>query len=257
MVRTELTKEQHELALERAEIRELERENAKQARLTHIYLKARNHGQALKQCAANEALLEEYLGLPSDLLVEAIRRDAERFIWVDLPASKTDKEAERRDRAAFTEFAKLNGYSENVANFSLAREVLGPGNLDEYRLTQAVRSNALRLSAATAEELEEREAERVDQEQLRLRNLSTPELKEEVSSGFDQRRREFAQANASRVLQEKEAAEKQADFPPLPAFYQGKRVDQKFFKECDRKTMRYFLQRFGDFQCTQAIRGIR
>jgi hypothetical protein len=124
-------------------------------------------------------------------------------------------------------------------------------------LNSAIRANALRLSPPSQEEKDEWAAEAQDREQLRLRNLGIGELKNEVSAGFDQRRAAFKQAESNRVMNAKQEAEVGAGFPPIPEFYLGKRVDKKFFLECSRETMRYFLQRYGDSQCTAAIRGNR
>jgi len=90
-----------------------------------------------------------------------------------------------------------------------------------------------------------------------LKNADTRTLKKEFRDGFEQRRAQTGQAEADRVLKAKEEAEKDMGYPPLPDFHQGKRVDQQFFKQCSRETMRFFLQRYGEFQCVQAIRGVR
>jgi hypothetical protein len=96
----------------------------------------------------------------------------------------------------------------------------------EHGLVQAVQSNALRLAPASAQELEEREAERIDAEKLRLLHGDVRTLKDEVSAGFDQRRAQAAQAEADRAFAEKENADKGMGFPELPEYFRGRRRDR-------------------------------
>jgi hypothetical protein len=243
------------------ELQQQKQEAARQFRIVQILQRVRYNGKVLKDCAANEEFISELPpNLSPDEITQAFAANpklASSFLWVDLPASKTDPKQLAKDLETLRVAAKANGnFGASEANLALCREVLGAG-FSEYTLNQAIRANALRLSAPTQEERDQWAAEAHDQEQLRLRNLDTRCLKDEVREGFDQRRAASAQANADRVLKAKQEEENQMGYPPLPAIYQGKPVNQKFFKECSRETMRYFLQRYGDFQCTQAIRGIR
>src|SRR5262249_3170732 len=175
-----------DLARAREELAQAKEDLEREKYLTLIYVKARNsQGQLLKQCQANEALIED-AHMNVALFVEAVKDEkfASQFIWETPPAAKTDQRAEERDRAAFTAFVKQNHYGEGVANFNLAREVIGYGLLTQQALIEAVQTGRLRLAPASADELEEREAERIDQEQLRLRNKPSHELKAEAAQSM-------------------------------------------------------------------------
>src|SRR5262249_39652541 len=136
------------------------------------------------------------------LFVEACKEDSfsRQFVWTDLPAAKTDRQAEARDRAVFAEFAKQNNYGEGIANFNLAREVIGCGLLTQHALIEAVQPRRLRLAAASAEELEEREAERLDAEKLRMMVTPAHQLREEAAQGILDRRQQAKAEEADRAF---------------------------------------------------------
>jgi len=184
---------------------------------------------------------------------------ASGFIWIDPPASKTDPKQKAKDLETLREAAKANGnFGASEANLSLVRDALGAG-FTEYQINQAIRSNAVRLAPPSEEERQQWAAEAQEQEQQRLRNLNTRELKTEVSAGFEQRRAQAAQAEADRVLKAKEEADQLAGgYPELPEFFKGHRVDRAFFvKKCSREELKFLVQKFGAANVEKRIRGIR
>src|SRR5262249_2199027 len=194
--------------------------------------------------------------MPTDLFVEACKQDkfASRFIWETPPAARSDKHAEARDRAAFTAFVKQNCYGEGIANFSLAREILGYGQVTEQALIEAVQRGRLRLAPASTEELEDREAERIDQEQLRLRNTPSHLLKSEAARAMVDARQQAKVEEADRAFAAKQEAEAGMSYPELPEYLPGflakrfgnQRLDRNFLvKKADRDAYRFLHQKFG------------
>ena len=230
-------------------------------------LRADFDGRYLRDCDANRNIVFGWLNpgedYPTVELLNSIFKERpqakQELIWADPPPSPQQKqEAEQSDREAFTAFVKQNRYGDNVANFTLAREVLGHGNVTVYGLTQAVQNNAFRLAPATPKELEDRETERIQQEQSRLRNLSTRELKEEVSAGFESKRKVFRQVEADRSFAAKEQQDKQMGYEPLPEYFRGRKLDREFFiKFATRDDLRFLNQKYGPANVEARLRGIR
>ena len=128
-------------------------------------------------------------------------------------------------------------------------------------MIEAVQTRRLRLAPATAEELEEREAERIDQEQLRLRNKPSHELKAEAAQSMVDARRQAQVQEADRLLEAKEEHDKLVGgYPPLPDFFKGRRVDRDFFHKvgrCTREEWKFLTQKYGQANIEARIRGIR
>ena len=214
----------------------------------------------LKQCESNENLLREYVGLPEDLLIEAINKDADCFLWVDIPASKTDPTVSAQDGETLAQAAReYRTFGASEANLALAREVLGPG-FSEYMLLQAIRSNAIRLAAPSEEEKTQWVQEDQEREQLRLRNLDVSQLKQEVKDGYMDRRAAAQAAEADRVFAAKEKHDQMVGgFPPLPDTFKGRRLDRDFFVKmrCTREELKFLTQKFGQANIEARIRGLR
>jgi len=142
------------LNTELAALREQQAEVKRQARLLDVYRKVRYNGKILKNAVANDVAILE-LAMPGDMLNHALGKDrtlASRFIWVDPPASKSDPKVLEKDRRTLEAAAReYRTFGASEANLALARDVLGAG-FSEHLLLQAIRSNAIRLSAPTDEE---------------------------------------------------------------------------------------------------------
>src|SRR5262249_36881043 len=151
-----------------------------------IYLKARDSkGRVLKQCQANEALIED-AHMNVEFFCEAVKQNsfASKFTWEEPRASKTDRKQLEKDRQTLEAAAKTNrnfsGSSE--ANLALCRDILGAG-FSESDLVQAYRARRLVLTAPTDEERLQWAELDEDQRKLRLMNATTPQLKEEIREG--------------------------------------------------------------------------
>jgi hypothetical protein len=263
----QLVAERRELQRQRAEAQASIEESKRGLRLLDVFRNARHNGKVLKDCTANENQILE-LANPGEedqicgdwfnKIIQQTPSLVNRFVWTDPPVSKFDKKAEERDRAEFTAFVKQNRYGDNIANFNAARGLLGPGNVRGYQLAQAVQSNALRLSPASAQELEDREAERIREHNEKLQSMSTGELRKLSGEGFDARRAQAAQAVADHSFAQKEQHDQHMGYPELPEYFRGRKLDREFFiKYCDRTTMRFLNQKYGPANVEARIRGIR
>ena len=214
MTTSEVAAARQEVEQQRAELRQQQQENIRQLWMTRVYQKARNaHGLVLKQCEANEALLSEYAGLPINLAVEAVQKNAGQFVWSNLPASKSDPKQLERDSETLAQAAReYRTFGASEANLALCRDVLGPG-FSEYALLQGIRSNAIRL-AAPGEEERQRWLE-ADQDAQKLRLLNTPahQLKQEAAQGILEAKAKAAQAQADYGYGLRVEAEKHSNFP--------------------------------------------
>jgi len=197
--------------------------------------------------------------MPLELFLEAVKQEkfASQFIWEEPRASKSDPKILEKDRETLAQAARANrnfsGVSE--ANLALCRDVLDAG-FTEDAVIHGFRTRRLILAAPTDEERQQWQELDQDAEQLRLRSTPAHLLKQEAAQAMVDAQRQAQIEEGQRVLDAKRQAEEGMNFPPIPAFHQGKRVDQKFFKECNRDTMRWFLQKFGEYQVTQKIRGL-
>jgi len=253
---TDLQQSKQERAHAKEELARAKENLDRQKYFGMIYLKARDsRGRILVQNHANQGLIES-AHMPVALFLEAVKQDkfASQFIWETPPAAKNDTKADERDRAAFTAFVKQNRYGEGIANFNLAREVLGYGQVTEQALIGAVRSGRLRLAPASAQELEDREAEGLDAEKLRLLNADTRTLKHEVREGYADRQREAAQAEADRVLDEKRKWQT-GQFKPLPRTWNGQLLNATFIRAASPQLIRQLREHYGSLQLDLRIRG--
>ena len=163
-------------------------------------------------------------------------------------------------------FCKQNRYNAGTAGFNLAREVIGNGLLTEQALIEAVQHGRLRLAPASTEELEEREAERLDQEKLRLSRTPVHLLKQEAAQGILDRRRQAQVEEADRAFAAKQESETGISYPPLPDYlpeflakrFGNQRLDRTFLvKKADRDAYRFLHQKFGVVAVEERLRGIR
>ena len=120
-------------AAQRYELRkQLESLSSEQVEAAHAALQAQAHLQATE-----EKLLE--------IQIEA---DVEQGLHRD----RMFKSYESQDRKIFGQAARSLRFGENEANFQLIRSVIGP-NFTEYRIQEAIDSNAVALSPPTESEI--------------------------------------------------------------------------------------------------------
>jgi len=155
-------------------------------------------------------------------------------------------------RNTFHEVMLELGLSESEGNWSIFPKDL----LDNaYTAKEAITSGAVRgLMQATSAEIQEREAIRNDQENLRLLNSSVHDLKEEVHAGAVQRQQEFKQKEADRVLDIKRQFQ-DGRYEPLPSHWRGEVLDATFIKKAKPELIRLLRQRFGSYQLDLRLRG--
>jgi hypothetical protein len=269
-----LQHEKAEIARLRAETAQMLAEADREAGYLQI-LRTEYSGKLLRDSEANRqevfSLWDELQGLDRSLLgtdasfgaewfaavMKANPKLANRFAWTTRPDPNARKLQEEMDRKTFSVVCRSHDVSEIEANFKLLVDVLGSG-FSEYAAAQAIRSNAVSLSPATAEELTKWHEEQVEQRNFDLMyRTDIPALRKMVREEAEQRRVATAQADADRILKEKEQIEA-GQFEALPATTNdGKQIDKQFFLKCDRQTMKYYIQRYGDAAVTKRIRGIR
>jgi hypothetical protein len=271
-IRAELQKQDSETRKIRDEAAQMMAESAREAGYLQI-LRAEFSSKLLRDTEANRqevfSLWDELQGLDRSLLgthasfgaewfaavMKSNPKLANRFSWTTRPDPNEKKLQERARRDVFHDLMVELGLSESHANWNLFPKDL----LDNaYTAKQAIVSGAVRgLMQATPSEIAEREAIRVDRENLRLLNSDVPTLKKLAREEAEQPRVAIAKADADRILKEKEQIEA-GQFEPLPATtHDGRTIDKKFFLRCDPKTMGYYISRYGDANVTARIRGIR
>jgi hypothetical protein len=263
MATTELAAERQEIQRERAEIAERRAEAVQELRLMDIFRSVRHDGKILPDNVANRnAVLElanpgeenQISGAWLNKLLAETPSLATRFIWAFPPASKTDPRQLEKDRKILEAAARANGnFGASDANLSLCRDILGAG-FAEYHVIQAFRSGQLRLAPPSDDEREQWEAERLDQEKLRLLNASTPVLKQDVRAGYADRRAQAAQAEADRVLEQKKKFQ-HGQFKPLPREWNGQRFDAAFIRAASPQQIRKWRELFGSLQLDLRLRG--
>jgi hypothetical protein len=267
-----LQHEKAEIARLRAETAQMLAEADREAGYLQI-LRTEYSGKLLRDSEANRqevfSLWDELQGLDRSLLgthasfgaewfaavMKSNPKLANRFSWTTRPDPNEKKLQERARRDVFHDLMVELGLSESHANWNLFPKDL----LDNaYTAKQAIVSGAVRgLMPATPSEQTERNEVAIDRENLRLLNSDVPTLKKLAREEAEQRRVATAQADADRILKEKEQIEA-GQFEPLPATtHDGRTIDKKFFLQCDRKTMGYYISRYGDANVTARIRGIR
>jgi hypothetical protein len=261
-VKAELWQENIETQKIRAETARLYAETSLELGLLEIY-RTPFDGRRLAQNEANKTILVSWLNLDeipsaewlSKIFTErpSVKND---LIWErPAPSKHEQKLQEQADRETFSRVCRKNDVAEIEANFRLLVDVLGSG-FSEFSAANAIQSNAVQLSPATPQELTKWHEEQVEQRNFDLYRTDISTLKKLTRAEAEQRRVATVQADAARVVREKELTEA-GQFEPLPATtHDGKTIDKKFFLQCDRQTMKYYIQRYGDFQVTRRIRGL-
>jgi len=168
---------------------------------------------------------------------------------------------DRADHEVFEETTKRSClYAINEANWTVLHSVLGSG-FSEYQIREAVTSGAVRVSPATQEELAAWAQEAAETRADFLINRASPsELREAARLEAEQRRVQFQQQEAERSLAEREKADKQFGYPPLPEFNleTSERIDAAYLhrlSNVDRDRFKMLLRKYGNFALTQRLRG--
>jgi hypothetical protein len=163
-----------EIAQYRAETARLYAETSLELGLLEIY-RTPFDGRRLAQNEANKTILVSWLNLDeipsaewlSKIFTErpSVKND---LIWErPAPSKHEQKLQEQADRETFSRVCRKNDVAEVEANFKLLRDLLGAG-FSTYSAAQAIRSNAVSLSPATAEELTKWHEEQVEQRNFDL-----------------------------------------------------------------------------------------
>ncbi len=156
----------------------------------------------------------------------------------------------------FQIFVRANGFSENEANWSLTKSVLGSG-FDQYSLEQAVTSNALRLARASQEELAQYAQDAAEVRQEYLRQATPQQLKQAARTETEQRRAAAVQQQADQQLQAAVERDAVMGFPSLPETWQGQKLDAGFIRKCDVATQKLLSKRFGSAALDLRLRGLK
>jgi len=199
----------------------------------------------------------------AELIDLKIRLQAERAADLTLAQYERwkEKEPERqaqlaKDRQTFIDASNtLRSFSVNEANFNLIRSTLGEG-FTVYGISQGLLSNALILVPPTQEQINAWAEQDREAHNQRLLSASPTELRQAVRSESESRRvqtAQEAQAEIDRVHQARDAAKK---FPPLPETRNGQKLDSSYIKKASREELRFLIQRFGETQVTNRLRGI-
>jgi hypothetical protein len=192
-----------------------------------------------------------------------IRLQAERAADLTIGAYELwkSKEPERqaqlvKDRQTFIDTSNtLRSFSVNEANFSVIRSTLGEG-FTVYGISQGILSNALILAPPTQQQINEWAEQDREAHNQRLLSASPQVLRQAVKSEAEQRRAQSVletQAEADRAHQVRDAARM---YPPLPNERNGKPLNAKFIKAADRTELRFLIQRYGETQVTNRLRGL-
>jgi hypothetical protein len=166
-----------------------------------------------------------------------------------------------QDKQVFQAFVRANGFSENEANWSLTRSVLGSG-FNQYQLEQAVTSNGLRLARASQQELAQYSQDAAEARQDYLKNQASPaELREAANRESEQLRIQAQRQQVEAQVQAREQLDAQQGYPALPTeTSDGVKLDSLFFKrlaDTDIKKFKQYCTRYGFAAITARLNGVR
>ncbi len=164
------------------------------------------------------------------------------------------------DKQVFQVFVRANGFSENDANFSLTKSVLGSG-FNRYQLEQAVTSNALRLAQASQQELAQYAQDAAEVRQEYLRQASPTELRAEANRESEQFRIQAQRQQIAAQIEAREQLDAQQGYPTLPTeTNDGQKIDRAYLlrlADTNIKQYKLFCNRYGFAAVTARINGIR
>jgi len=177
------------------------------------------------------------------------------------PQRKAQEEAQlKQDREVFNEAVVKLGLSNVESNFSLIRQVLGPG-FTTWSIQQAIQSNAIQLVKATQRELDQRRQQAAEERQEYLINQASPgELRAAARTESEQSRAQAQREENQRQIQAREAKDAGL-FPSLPeSTSDGVKLDAGFFKklaDINTKLYRQYCNKYGFANITARLNGVR
>ena len=177
---------------------------------------------------------------------------ANQIAKVEILSPQEQKKRLARDHETFLAVARMSGaFGNNDANFSLVRQVLGSG-FTTYDIQQAVDSGAVRLSPATAEEIDKWHAEATGERRDFLVNRANPdELRAAARSEAEQARAISTGEQANRELESSRQRDQYRGYRPLPP-----EIDSKAIKQAAGDTLKHWIRLYGNFQITARVRSV-
>ncbi len=167
---------------------------------------------------------------------------------------------EADDRETFETTAKRSElYSINEANWNVLYSTLGLG-LNEYQIQQAIHSGAVRLSPATAEEIQQWRYEAAEERQDYLRNQASPlELRAAARQESEQgRAQQQRTAQQVKIREQKESA---VGYHPLPEVGpDGQKWDRAYLlrlASTDIQQYKHLCSYHGFAEITARLNGVR
>jgi len=150
----------------------------------------------------------------------------------------------------------LRNFALNEANISLLLSVIDPTNISLHAISQAIASNAVTLSPATAEEHERFRLADIESHNQRLLSMNPAELKAEVRRESGERATHHHEQESNRVLAAQQKADSYVGYPEMPLVNSdGVKLDSRFFRRATAATIRVYIRRYGNAQITNAIRN--
>jgi len=166
-------------------------------------------------------------------------------------------------KGKFSQFCKLEGFSETEGNFHAATSVLGRF-FNESQLVQALRNGKLQLALATPEEqqalAEKHRQELRQREDNILRNGTDLEEQHRITERrFEQELRSTVRERQERDLvigYERECVHGPKEHP-LPQTYLGQPLDPTFIRRTSPELLKKLVQRWGSAQVTARLLEIK
>jgi hypothetical protein len=217
--------------------------------------------QAIVSQAVQEKAEEELIRIQAE---RAAARWAHQYEMQQArePQRKAEEKAQlEKDKQTFADAAKsLRSFGLTEANFNVIRSVLGP-NFTIYSVQQGIGSNALSLSPAIQDEVDEWTRQEVEAKNLALLSADLPTLRRLAREAGAKGPTPVAPDETQRVR----AAERAADtvaYLPLPDEFRdtsGTEVplDAAFIRTCSKETLKCLFKRYGSAQVEEALQTRR
>jgi len=219
-------------------------------------------GKYVKDTVANQNLAFSWLqpgeSLTPKLLGQIFNerpRAKTELTWLPPEPTSQEKQQQQETRRAVFERAcrhfKISGCE---ANWSLLEQFCD----SESSVSQGINGGVRNLVRAGQDELTQWEQEAQQKRVAQLKTMDKRDLRNAVSEEFQNRRQQAAQAVADHSFAQKEQHDQHMGYPELPEFFRGHRLNREFFiKHCDRATMKFLNQKYGQASVEARIRGLR